>query len=45
MSLAAVADQPLMNLFGHPITLILLACTLFVVLSNMPLFRKKKKAA
>ena len=45
MSLAAVADQPLMNLFGHPITLILLACTLFVVLSNMPLLRKKEKAA
>ena len=44
MSLAAVADQPLVNLFGHPITLILLACTLFVVLSNMPLLRKKEKA-
>ena len=45
MSLAAVADNPLMNLFGHPITLILLACTLFVVLGNIPFFRKKKKAA
>ena len=46
MSLAAVAENPLMNLFGHPITLILLACTLFVVLSNIPFFKSlgKKKA-
>ena len=46
MSLAAVAENPLMNLFGHPITLILLACTLFVVLGNIPFFKNlgKKKA-
>lgn len=46
MSLAAVADQPLMNLFGHPITMILLACTLFVILGNVPFFKKltRKKA-
>lgn len=46
MSLAAVAENPLMNLFGHPITLILLACTLFVVLGNIPFFKHlgKKKA-
>ena len=44
MSLAAVADNPLMNLFGHPITLILLACTLFVVLGNIPWLKRKKKA-
>ena len=44
MSLAAVADQPLMNLFGHPITLILLACTLFVVLGNIPCLKRRKRA-
>lgn len=43
MSLAAVADNPLMNLFGHPITLVLLACTLFVVLSNIPCLKRKKR--
>ena len=46
MSLAAVAENPLMNLFGHPITIILLGCTLLVVASNIPFFRRKggKKA-
>lgn len=46
MSLAAVAQNPMMNLFGHPITLILLACTLFVVLGNIPFFKRlgRKKA-
>ena len=44
MSLAAVADNPMANLFGHPITLILLACTLFVILSNIPFFKRKKRA-
>ena len=43
MSLAAVADNPIANLFGHPITLILTVCTLFVVLGNMPLFKRKGK--
>ena len=42
MSLAAVAENPLINLFGHPITLILLACTLLVIISNIPLFKRKK---
>lgn len=46
MSLAAVADNPMMSLFGYPITLILLACTLLVVLGNIPMIRKlgKRKA-
>ena len=44
MSLAAVADQPLMNLFGHPITMILLACTLLVVIGNLPFLKRKKNA-
>ena len=42
MSLAAVAENPLINLFGHPITLILLAATLLVIVSNIPLFKWKK---
>ena len=42
MSLAAVAENPLINLFGHPITLILLACTLLVIVSNIPLFKRKR---
>ena len=41
MSLAVVADQPLVSLFGHPITLVLLACTVLVVLGNIPIIRKK----
>ena len=44
LSLAAVADNPMANLFGHPITMILLACTLFVILSNIPFLKKKKRA-
>lgn len=44
LSLAAVADNPMANLFGHPITLVLLACTLFVILSNIPFLKKKKRA-
>ena len=44
MSLAAVADNPMANLFGHPITLILLACTLFVILGNIPFLKRKKRA-
>lgn len=44
LSLAAVADNPMANLFGHPITLILLACTLFVVLGNIPFLKRKKRA-
>jgi len=46
MSLAAVAQNPMMNLFGHPITIILLICTLLVILGNIPFFKNlgKKKA-
>ena len=44
LSLAAVADNPMANLFGHPITLILLACTLFVILGNIPFLKRKKRA-
>ena len=40
MALAAVADNPLVSLFGHPITLFLLVCTLLVVLSNVPVIKR-----
>ena len=47
MALAAVADNPLVSLFGHPITAFLLVCTVLVVLSNIPFFKRlthRKKA-
>lgn len=40
MALAAVADNPFMSLFGHPITAVLTICTLLVVLGNIPFFKK-----
>ena len=40
MALAAVADNPLVSLFGHPITLFLLVCTLLVVLGNIPVIKR-----
>ena len=42
MSLAAVAENPLVSLFGYPITMILLACTALVVAGNLPLFKRKQ---
>ena len=47
MALAAVADNPLVSLFGHPITAFLLVCTVLGVLSNIPFFKRlthRKKA-
>ena len=46
MALAVVADSPLASLFGYPITLLLLACTVFVVVTNIPFIKNKgwKKA-
>lgn len=41
ISLASVADNPFMALFAHPITLFLVACTLFIVLSNIPFVKTK----
>jgi len=43
MSLAAVADNPLASLFGYPITMVLLLCTVFVVVGNIPFLKKRKK--
>ena len=45
MSLAAVAKNPIASLFGYPITLILLACTVLVVLGNIPFFKNRKRGA
>lgn len=42
MALAMVSDQPMVSLFGHPITLILLFVTVVVILGNMPFIKKKK---
>lgn len=36
VSLASVADNKLLALFGHPITLVLLVCTVGMILSNIP---------
>ena len=47
MALAAVADNPLASLFGHPITAFLLVCTVAVVLGNLPFIKRitrRKKA-
>lgn len=40
VSLAAVADNKLAALFFHPITIILLICTVGVILSNIPFVKK-----
>ena len=40
MALAAVADNPLASLFGHPITAFLLVCTVAVVLGNLPFIKR-----
>ena len=40
MALAAVADNPLLSLFGYPITAFLLVCTLVVVLGNIPAVKR-----
>ena len=40
MALAAVADNPLLSLFGYPITAFLLVCTVLVVLGNIPAVKR-----
>ena len=40
MALAAVADNPLLSLFGYPITAFLLVCTMVVVLGNIPAVKR-----
>lgn len=41
VSLAAVKDNPMMEMFGHPITLILLVCTVGMIAGNIPWFKKR----
>lgn len=41
VSLASVADNQLLALFGHPITLVLLVCTVAVILGNIPWCRRQ----
>lgn len=41
VSLATAADSPVASLFGHPITIVLLVCTLGMIVSNVPVFKKK----
>lgn len=41
VSLAASADHKIMAMFGHPITIVLLLCTLLMILSGIPSVRKK----
>ena len=36
VSLASSSDNPFMAMFGHPITIVLSICTLFVLLGNIP---------
>ena len=40
MALAAVAENPLLSLFGYPITALLLVCTVLVVLGNIPAVKR-----
>ena len=44
VSLASTAENPLAALFGRPATLILLAATLFTLVRNLPVWRKKGRA-
>lgn len=41
VSLASVADNMVLALFGHPITLILLICTVGMIVGNIPWCRKQ----
>ena len=36
VSMASSSDNPFMAMFGHPITIVLSICTLFVLLGNIP---------
>lgn len=40
VSLASSSDHPMVYLFGHTITIVLLVCTLAVLLSNIPVTKK-----
>lgn len=40
VSLASAAENPLLSMFGHPITVVLTICTLGVLLGNIPVTKK-----
>lgn len=44
VSLASVADNQMLALFGHPITIVLLICTLGMIISNIPWCKKRIEA-
>lgn len=41
MALAVVSDQPLVSLFGYPITMVLLILTMLVVLGSIPCVKRQ----
>lgn len=41
VSLASASDNRMMSMFGHPITIVLLICTIGMVLSNIPGVKKR----
>lgn len=43
VSLASVADNMMAALFWHPITMVLLICTVVVILGNIPMIKKIQK--
>lgn len=45
VSLASVADNMMTALFWHPITMVLLICTVAVILGNVPFIKKLQKRA
>lgn len=40
VSLASSSDHPMISMFGHPITIVLLICTLAVLFGNIPVAKK-----
>lgn len=43
VSLASTAEAPLLALFGRPITMILLVCTVFTLVSNIPAVKRRRE--
>lgn len=43
VSLASTAESPLLALFGRPITMILLVCTVFTLVSNIPSVKRRRE--
>ncbi len=45
VSLASVEDNMIVALFGHPITMVLLVCTVGIILSNIPFIKNRRASA